>query len=78
MRGNSSGLPDQVASASSGRIVVVSSLGYNMGIKTIQFDDKNWDKDYRQNKTYSKKQAGADYVRLRVAGSAGSGWRNRH
>ncbi|WP_298905087.1 SDR family oxidoreductase [uncultured Aliiroseovarius sp.] len=37
---------------SSGRIVVVSSLGYNMGIKTIQFDDMNWDKNYHQNRTY--------------------------
>lgn len=37
-----------------GRIVVVSSLGYNMGIKTIQFDDINWDKNYHQNKTYSQ------------------------
>ncbi len=40
--------------ASNGRIVVVSSLGYNMGIKTIQFDDMNWDKNYHQNKTYSQ------------------------
>lgn len=39
---------------SKGRIVVVSSLGYNMGIKTIQFDDMNWDKNYHQNKTYSQ------------------------
>lgn len=39
---------------SKGRIVVVSSLGYNMGIKTIQFDDINWDKNYHQNKTYSQ------------------------
>ncbi len=38
--------------ASRGRIVVVSSLGYNMGIKTIQFDDMNWDKNYHQNRTY--------------------------
>ncbi|WP_235951688.1 SDR family NAD(P)-dependent oxidoreductase [Crateriforma spongiae] len=37
-----------------GRIVVVSSLGYNMGIKTIQFDDMNWDKNYHQNRTYSQ------------------------
>ena len=37
---------------SNGRIVVVSSLGYNMGIKTIQFDDMNWDKNYHQNRTY--------------------------
>lgn len=39
---------------SHGRIVVVSSLGYNMGIKTIQFDDINWNKNYHQNKTYSQ------------------------
>lgn len=39
---------------SKGRIVVVSSLGYNMGIKTIQFDDVNWDKNYHQNRTYSQ------------------------
>lgn len=39
---------------SRGRIVVVSSLGYNMGIKTIQFDDINWDQNYHQNKTYSQ------------------------
>ncbi|MDD9977861.1 MAG: SDR family oxidoreductase [Boseongicola sp.] len=38
--------------ASKGRIVVVSSLGYNMGIKTIQFDDMNWDENYHQNRTY--------------------------
>jgi len=37
-----------------GRIVVVSSLGYDMGIKTIQFDDMNWDKNYHQNRTYSQ------------------------
>jgi NAD(P)-dependent dehydrogenase (short-subunit alcohol dehydrogenase family) len=39
---------------SKGRIVVVSSLGYNMGIKTIQFDDMNWDENYHQNRTYSQ------------------------
>ncbi len=37
---------------SGGRIVVVASLGYKMGIKTIQFDDMNWDKNYHQNSTY--------------------------
>jgi NAD(P)-dependent dehydrogenase (short-subunit alcohol dehydrogenase family) len=25
-----------------------------MGIKTMQFDDMNWDKNYHQNKTYSQ------------------------
>ena len=37
-----------------GRIVVVASLGYNMGIKTIQFDDMNWDKNYSGNPVYSQ------------------------
>ena len=37
-----------------GRIVVVASLGYKMGIRTIQFDDMNWDTNYHQNKTYSQ------------------------
>ncbi|MGR3591561.1 MAG: SDR family oxidoreductase [Limimaricola soesokkakensis] len=39
---------------SQGRIVVVASLGYNMGIKTIQFDDMNWDKNYSPNPVYSQ------------------------
>ena len=39
---------------SKGRIVVVASLGYKMGIRTIQFDDMNWDTNYHQNKTYSQ------------------------
>ena len=39
---------------SNGRIVVVASLGYKMGIRTIQFDDMNWDANYHQNKTYSQ------------------------
>jgi len=38
--------------ASEGRIVVVSSLGYKMGLQTIQFDDMNWDANYHQNRTY--------------------------
>jgi NAD(P)-dependent dehydrogenase (short-subunit alcohol dehydrogenase family) len=36
-----------------GRIVTVGSMGYNMGIKTIKFDDMNWDKDYTANDAYS-------------------------
>jgi len=39
---------------SRGRVVVVASLGYKMGIKTIQFDDMNWDGNYNQNSTYSQ------------------------
>ncbi|MRI01680.1 SDR family NAD(P)-dependent oxidoreductase [Kriegella sp. EG-1] len=40
--------------ASDGRIVVVGSMGYNMGIKTIKFDDMNWDKNYSPNDVYSQ------------------------
>ena len=39
---------------SKGRIVTVGSMGYDMGIKTIKFDDMNWDKDYTANKAYSQ------------------------
>ena len=39
---------------SKGRIVTVGSMGYNMGIKTIKFDDINWDKDYTPNDAYSQ------------------------
>lgn len=40
--------------ASKGRIVVVASLGYNLGLKTIQFDDMNWDNKYHANNAYSQ------------------------
>lgn len=39
---------------SNGRIVIVASLGYKLGIRTIQFDDMNWDKKYRANAAYSQ------------------------
>ena len=39
---------------SKGRIVTVGSMGYNMGLKTIKFDDLNWDKDYGANDAYSQ------------------------
>jgi NAD(P)-dependent dehydrogenase (short-subunit alcohol dehydrogenase family) len=39
---------------SHGRIVVVASLGYKLGIRTIQFDDMNWDKNYSANPVYSQ------------------------
>ena len=39
---------------SNGRIVTVGSMGYNMGIKTIKFDDLNWDKGYTPNYAYSQ------------------------
>ena len=39
---------------SKGRIVVVASLGYKMGLRTIQFGDMNWDKNYRANPAYSQ------------------------
>lgn len=40
--------------ASKGRIVVVGSMGYNLGLKTIQFDDMNWDNNYSPNGVYSQ------------------------
>ncbi|MFY0655064.1 MAG: SDR family oxidoreductase [Cyclobacteriaceae bacterium] len=40
--------------ASKGRIVTVGSMGYNLGIKTIKFDDMNWDKNYSPNGVYSQ------------------------
>ncbi len=46
------GLLFDLIEKSKGRIVVVTSLGYKMGLKTIQFDDMNWDKNYHQNNTY--------------------------
>ena len=49
-----SGLLYERIEASQGRIVVVASLGYKMGIQTIQFDDMNWDQNYHQNNTYSQ------------------------
>ena len=39
---------------SEGRIVTVGSMGYDMGIKTIKFDDLNWDKNYTPNNAYSQ------------------------
>lgn len=39
---------------SKGRIVVVASLGYKMGLRTIQFDDMNWDEKYSANSAYSQ------------------------
>lgn len=39
---------------SKGRIVTVGSMGYNMGLKTIKFDDLNWDHDYTANNAYSQ------------------------
>ncbi len=39
---------------SKGRIVTVGSMGYNLGIKNIQFDDMNWDRNYSPNGVYSQ------------------------
>ncbi len=39
---------------SKGRIVTVGSMGYDMGLKTIKFDDLNWEKDYTPNNAYSQ------------------------
>ena len=39
---------------SKGRIVVVASQGYKMGLRTIKFDDINWAEDYGANTAYSQ------------------------
>ena len=39
---------------SQGRIVTVGSMGYNLGLKTIKFDDINWNYDYNANAAYSQ------------------------
>lgn len=39
---------------SKGRIVTVGSLGYDMGLKTINFEDLNWGKGYNANTAYSQ------------------------
>lgn len=44
---------DRVAE-SKGRIVVVASLGYNLGLRTINFDDMNREKGYNANTAYSQ------------------------
>ncbi len=44
---------DRIAE-SKGRIVVVASLGYNLGLKTIKFDDMNWGEGYGANTAYSQ------------------------
>ena len=46
------GLLFDLLEKSNGRVVVMSSLGYKMGLKTIQFDDMNWGKNYQPNSTY--------------------------
>ena len=39
---------------SKGRIVTVGSMGYDMGLKTIKFDDLNWAEGYTPNSAYSQ------------------------
>ena len=39
---------------SMGRIVSVGSMGYDMGLKTIKFDDLNWAEGYTPNNAYSQ------------------------
>ncbi len=49
-----SGLLFERIDRSDGRIVVVSSEGHKMGLRTIQFDDLNWQHNYHPNKAYSQ------------------------
>lgn len=46
------GLLFDLVEASNGRIVVVGSTGYRMGLKKIQFEDLNFDHNYNAMKTY--------------------------
>ncbi|MDW3645724.1 MAG: SDR family oxidoreductase [Bacteroidia bacterium] len=46
------GLLYEKVEESKGRIVVVGSEGYKMGLKTMQFADMNWDKNYHPMNTY--------------------------
>ncbi|MBY6160315.1 SDR family oxidoreductase [Mameliella alba] len=39
---------------SGGRIVVVASLGYKMGLRRIKFEDLNWNEGYGANAAYSQ------------------------
>ena len=62
---------------SQGRIVTVGSMGYDMGIKAIKFDDLNWDKDYTPNNAYSQSKLAQIMTiyelqdRLEAAGKSG-------
>ena len=49
-----SGLLFDRLSSSSGRIVVVTSMGYNLGMRTINFDDLTWEHKYNPNTAYSQ------------------------
>lgn len=63
---------------SQGRIVTVGSLGYDMGIKAINFDDLNWAQNYTPNNAYSQSklaQIMSVYElqeRLKAAGKTGT------
>ena len=37
-----------------GRIVTVGSMGYNLGLKRIKFEDLNWNRNYTGNDAYSQ------------------------
>lgn len=48
------GLLFPLINKSNGRIVSVGSMGYDMGIKAIKFDDLNWSQEYTPNNAYSQ------------------------
>jgi hypothetical protein len=48
------GLLFEKLAASKGRVVVVGSNGYKLGLKRIKFEDVNFDKEYDPNTAYSQ------------------------
>ena len=64
--------------ASRGRIVVVGSEGYKMGLRTIKFDDLDWERGYEPNAAYSQSklaQMMTGYELQRRVAAAGAGVR---
>ena len=61
---------------SKGRIVVVASLGYKMGLRTIRFDDMNWNEDYQANPAYSQSKLAQMMFAYELQDRVGAAGRN--
>ncbi|WP_240904649.1 SDR family NAD(P)-dependent oxidoreductase [Shewanella litoralis] len=60
-----------------GRIVMVGSNAYKMGLKRIKFEDLNFDKKYTAWDSYAQSKAGTNDVWLRAATPYKSGGQKR-